>query len=190
MTWSRGVEKALWVAHSAHDGQVRKGPDQAPYVTHSMHVALMVARWGADDEVVQAALLHDVVEDCDDWTLERLESVFGERVAHIVDQLSEDKSQTWEERKLAALEGVPSLSPEALVVKAADKLHNLQSLLAELRRPGDDAAVWARFTGGRERTLAMDRRIVDALAEALRAADRGDTAADLEAVMSDLEATA
>ena len=190
MTWSEGVEKALWVAHSAHDGQVRKGPDQAPYVTHSVHVALMVTRWGGDDEVIQAALLHDVVEDCDDWTLERLQDVFGDRVAHIVDQLSEDKSQTWEERKLAAIESVPELTPDALLVKAGDKLHNLQSLLAELHRPGPDAEVWERFTGGRDRTLTMDRRIVNSLVETLTAADHRGIAAELEAVMTDLETLA
>ena len=88
---------------------------------------------------------------------------FGAHVKSIVEQLTEDKSKTWEERKRAAIEKVPHLSPEAATVKAADKLHNLQTLLAELRAAEDQDEVWKRFNGGRERTLEQDARLVEAL---------------------------
>jgi hypothetical protein len=84
-------------------------------------------------------------------------------VAQIVGQLTEDKSKTWVERKQWAIDHVPHMSPEAAAVKAADKIHNLQSLLADLRDAADSTQVWSRFRGGRELTLKMDAALVDAL---------------------------
>ena len=107
--YSRGIEKALRVAFDAHDGQFRKGAGEVPYVTHPIHACLMLARLGADKETIQAAILHDVVEDCEDWTTERVAAEFGERVAGIVADLTEDKSGTWKERKAAAIEHVPHM---------------------------------------------------------------------------------
>lgn len=161
--FSPDVERALRVAIAAHDGQVRKGIESVPYVSHPFHVALMLARWGLDDTVIQAGLLHDVVEDCEGWTHERVEAEFGAHVRAIVAELTEDKSQSWETRKRAAVDHVAHMSAPALTVKAADKLHNLQCLLTELRATTDHASVWARYKGGRERTLAMSSELVRAL---------------------------
>jgi hypothetical protein len=161
--FSPGVERALRVALEAHAGQFRKGVDAEPYAVHPLHVALMLARLGADEEVIQAGLLHDVVEDGPSWTLERLEREFGPRVRKIVAELTEDKTRPWNERKEHAIESLPRLCPEAALVKACDKLHNLNGLLAELRRTSDPGAVWLRFKGGSELTLSKDRRVVEAL---------------------------
>ena len=153
------------MAVAAHEGQYRKGAEQVHYATHPLHIAVMLARWGFEDRVIVAGLLHDVVEDCPDWTLERLDDEFGAEIAAIVRQLTEDKSRTWEERKRWAVDHVPQMTADALVVKAVDKLHNLQCLLAELEAAADVETVWARFRGGRERTLAHDEELVEALAE-------------------------
>jgi (p)ppGpp synthase/HD superfamily hydrolase len=149
---------------AAHDGQFRKGGDEAvPYFTHPAHVGIMLARWGLEEHLIVAGILHDAVEDCDDWTIERVEVEFGHHVAQIVGQLTEDKSKTWAERKQWAVDHVPHMSPEAATVKAADKIHNLQSLLADLRDVDDHESVWSRFKGGREGTLRMDGALVEAL---------------------------
>ena len=176
--FSAVVERALQVSLAAHQGQLRKSAASVPYVVHPLHVALMLARWGVDDDVIVAGLLHVVAEDAPDWTLARSEAEFGPHVAQIVGQLTEDKSKSWEERKRAGVERVPHMSPQAATVKAADKLHNLASLTAELRATDDPIGVWARFRGGRERTLVMSAELVEALsarvepkvARALRAA--------------------
>jgi (p)ppGpp synthase/HD superfamily hydrolase len=158
------VERALAVTLDAHGGQRRKG-SATPYSVHPLHVALIVAQWGADEETVAAALLHDVVEDCPEWTLAELDERFGPAVARTVAELTEDKARTWEERKEHAIASIPGLSERACVVKAADKLHNLSSLADALAAAnGDAGAVWARFCGGRERTIAKDRRLIEALA--------------------------
>jgi (p)ppGpp synthase/HD superfamily hydrolase len=156
------TDRALRLCLEAHAGQARKG-DGAPYAVHPAHVALILTQWGADPEVVQAGLLHDVVEDCAGWDIQRLERELGSRVAEIVRQLSEDKSRPWSERKQAAIEHAPHLSPDAALVKAADKLHNLRSLAESLRHTSDAAAVWARFNGGRDATLRMSERLIDVL---------------------------
>jgi (p)ppGpp synthase/HD superfamily hydrolase len=161
--FSAHVERALRVAIDAHAGQVRKGSEPVAYISHPFHVALMLARLGYDDAVLQAGLLHDVVEDCEGWTIERVESEFGPSVREIVAELTEDKSKSWEVRKRDGVNRVTRLSDGALAVKAADKLHNLESLLADLRASDDSARVWARYNGGRERTLTMSSELVAAL---------------------------
>ena len=68
--YSEGIEKALRAALKAHDGQKRKCSDLVPYISHPVHVSLILARWGLEEAAIQAGILHDVVEDCDDWTAE------------------------------------------------------------------------------------------------------------------------
>ena len=154
------VEQALRSAIAAHEGQMRKGLEPVPYVTHSFHVALILARAGLDEVVIAAGLLHDVVEDCEGWTTARVEREFGAEVARIVAELTEDKTRSWGERKQGQIDAVATLSAPALSIKAADKLHNLATLAADLRAAPDRELVWQRFSGGRERTLEMSARLV------------------------------
>ena len=163
--YSQAIERAMRASIAAHDGQWRKGGQGVPYIVHPMHVALMLSRFAMEEDVIVAGLLHDVVEDCPDWTIERVEREFGAHVAAIVRQLTEDKTQPWDERKRSAVEHVPHLSPEAASVKAVDQLHNLNSLIAELTAHRDHDEVWSRFKGGRERTLQHARELAEALAK-------------------------
>lgn len=161
--FSTEIERTLRIAERAHRGQSRKGGEGVPYVLHPIHCAISLARLGHPEHVIQAALLHDVVEDCHDWTIERVETEFGTLVAAIVAELTEDKSKTWEERKRWQIEHVAVMSRDALLVKAADKLHNLSTLVLDLENSNDHAAIWARFTASRERTIATSRALVDEL---------------------------
>ena len=157
-----GIERAIRTATVAHAGQTRKGSD-LPYITHPAHVALILVRAGASSATVQAGILHDVVEDCEDWTLERLESEFGAEVTAIVAELTEDKSKTWEERKLAAVEKAATMSSDGALVKAVDQLHNLKALEESLERASAPDEIWARFNGGREATIEMATRLLEVL---------------------------
>lgn len=161
-SFSPGIERALRTALTAHEGQTRKG-SATPYVSHPLHVAMLLARAGADEETIQAGVLHDVVEDCDGWTLERLEGEFGSRVSGIVAHLTEDKDKTWPERKQAAIDHIAEMSDEARLVKAADKLHNMSSLLADLRAADRLEDVWGNFNSSPAATLAMARGLAEAL---------------------------
>lgn len=177
------VEHALRVCIEAHNGQFRKGGQGVPYAVHPTHMALILARFGAPEPVIVAALLHDTVEDCEDWTLERVAAEFGKKVALLVDDLTEDKSKSWQERKQAAVDHVAHMSDEAVMVKAADKLHNLTSLLDQLMHATDPEEVWSQFKGGREETLRMAHALVDQLIPRLPE----ELGAELRGVMAGLD---
>lgn len=156
------MDRALQVALEAHGGQLRRGSN-APYVIHPIQVALALSGLGASVTVIQAGVLHDVVEDCDDWTYERIVQEFGAQVAGLVAEVTEDKALSWEVRKEHGIAIVPQLSEGALLIKACDKLHNLKSLAASLESVEDPEDVWGRFRGSREGTLETSNRLVEAL---------------------------
>jgi (p)ppGpp synthase/HD superfamily hydrolase len=156
------IERALQAAALAHAGQTRKGSD-LPYITHPVQVAWILMGVDAPSVAVQAALLHDVVEDCEGWTSERVRAEFGAEVAAIVEELTEVKEDSWEERKLAAAAHAATMSSTGALVKAADQLHNLSCLSASLEAAEDPSEVWKNFQGGREASIAMAQRLLDAL---------------------------
>lgn len=155
------IDAALKFAATAHASQRRKGTD-VPYIVHPVGVMLVLLQHGeADIELLAAALLHDTVEDTG-TTLAELRARFGERVAAIVEGCSEpDKSATWEHRKQHTIEHLRTAPREVQLVSAADKLHNLRSLMADEAEQGE--GLWRRFKRGREATGWYYRAIVASL---------------------------
>ncbi|XP_068203184.1 guanosine-3',5'-bis(diphosphate) 3'-pyrophosphohydrolase MESH1 [Palaemon carinicauda] len=112
----------------AHKNQRRKDPDKTPYINHPIGVAHILIEAGVEDPaVIQAALLHDTVEDTD-TTNEELKELFGSKVAGIVAEVTDDKSLDKQERKRLQIVHAASSSTEAKLVKLADKLYNLRDL--------------------------------------------------------------
>ena len=175
--------EAAAFALEAHAGQTRKGSG-VPYACHLLQVAGLVLEHGGAAPQAAAAFLHDVVEDCDDWDLERLEGEFGAEVASIVAELTVDKGRSWEERKRAGVDKVATMSKEAATVKAADKLHNLTSMVRDLTLTTNPSDFWSSFNGGRARTIEMARELVEALATRVHE----DLARSLRATLDMLEA--
>ncbi|HEY0069998.1 MAG TPA: HD domain-containing protein [Chloroflexia bacterium] len=154
------IDRAIELAARAHVGQVRKGTD-IPYIAHPYAVGLMLAQAGCEDVIVAAGILHDTVEDTD-VTLEQLREQFGERVASIVEGCSEpDRSKGWEARKEHTLAYLPTAPRDVRLVSLADKLHNARSILADLRRGGEET--WLRFKRGRTQQAWYYRGLVAAL---------------------------
>ncbi|XP_054466402.1 guanosine-3',5'-bis(diphosphate) 3'-pyrophosphohydrolase MESH1 [Anoplopoma fimbria] len=116
-------------AAEKHRSQRRKDPEGTPYINHPIGVARILSHEGgvSDIEVLQAALLHDTVEDTD-TSLEELEAKFGPVVARIVQEVTDDKSLNKQERKRQQVEHAPHCSRQAKLVKLADKLYNLRDL--------------------------------------------------------------
>jgi (p)ppGpp synthase/HD superfamily hydrolase len=145
---------ALGLAHELHAGQTRKA-SQVPYVSHPLAVTATVLEFGGSEDAAIAALLHDAVEDCGgNATLELIRARFGDHVAELVlgcSDTTESPKPPWFERKNRYLEHLPDAAPEVLLISAADKLHNLHSLVREERRHG--AEVWSFFRAGRDGTL-------------------------------------
>ncbi|XP_066962953.1 guanosine-3',5'-bis(diphosphate) 3'-pyrophosphohydrolase MESH1 [Macrobrachium rosenbergii] len=111
-----------------HKNQRRKDPEKTPYINHPIGVAHILIEGGVQDPaVIQAALLHDTVEDTD-TTNDELKEVFGPKVAGIVAEVTDDKSLDKQERKKLQIVHAASSSPEAKLVKLADKLYNLRDL--------------------------------------------------------------
>ncbi len=138
MKFSPQIYKTINTAARLHDGQERKG-DGLPYIIHPVSVALMLMEHTNDEDVLIAAILHDTVEDTG-YTKEQMEEEFGPRVAGFVMEVTElPKTLSWQERKDAYLKHLAGASREAKLICAADKLHNLGSMLAAVEKFGDEA---------------------------------------------------
>ncbi len=122
------IVRAKAFAHERHQGQTRKGLATEPYITHVAGVVELVTQFGADEETITAAWLHDVVEDCPPTSLADIESVFGARVASIVAELTDDKSLEKAERKRLQVVNASKKSPEACLIKLADKINNIHAM--------------------------------------------------------------
>jgi (p)ppGpp synthase/HD superfamily hydrolase len=113
-----------------HVAQRRKGEAAEPYMNHLTEVADLVARAteGADVDLIIAAALHDTIEDtATDY--DELAEVFGERVASLVSETTDDKSLPTPERKRLQVEHAPKASTGAKIIKIADKTSNLRAML-------------------------------------------------------------
>src|SRR6266850_1470042 len=121
--------KALAFAAHKHRDQRRKDAESSPYINHPIALADVLINEGGvtDVEVLCAALLHDTVEDTA-TTHEELVNAFGSRIARIVAEVTDDKRLPKAERKRLQVEHAPTLSPEARLVKLADKLCNLRDV--------------------------------------------------------------
>ena len=123
------VLRALRFAARKHRDQRRKGAGAPPFVNHAIEVAELLARVAGvtDPVVLQAAVLHDTIEDTPTTEAE-LREHFGAEVASIVQEISDDKEFPQEERKRLQVECAPGLSPAARLVRLADKVVNVHAV--------------------------------------------------------------
>ncbi|MDQ3244197.1 MAG: HD domain-containing protein [Gemmatimonadota bacterium] len=174
--YSDTINHAFAFAAKHHDRQVRKGT-KLPYLTHPANVAVILSRYGRDDKTVVAGILHDVVEDCvrDGYTREmltqRIGDKFGADVLAMVlgvthRRLDDDGVElSSDQRKQDYLHRLAEANDEARWVCAADKVHNANSVLSDLRRTEDPNSVWSRFSGGQPGTVKWYRAVLTRLDE-------------------------
>src|SRR5688572_27540790 len=120
---------ALAFAAERHRDQRRKDAVASPYINHPIALARVLANEAGvfDPVVLAAALLHDTIEDTE-TTAAELRERFGERIASIVLEVSDDPALPKAERKRRQIDGAASLSREAKLVKLADKTCNLRDM--------------------------------------------------------------
>lgn len=113
-----------------HISQKRKGNDAAPYINHPLEVANLLANVGKveDYDILIAALLHDTVEDTE-TTKEEIAKLFGDNVAKMVLEVTDDKSLPKVERKQKQIEHAPHLSQGAKQIKLGDKISNIRDVV-------------------------------------------------------------
>lgn len=143
------LDKAIIFAVHAHAGTERRGKG-FPYAVHPLEVVSIVATMTADQELLAAAALHDVVEDTD-YTVADIEREFGPKVARLVeaesDSLTEapdaNKTDSWHARKQATMDRLKGESLEAKTVALGDKLSNMRAIARDYAAIGDQ--LWQRF---------------------------------------------
>jgi (p)ppGpp synthase/HD superfamily hydrolase len=153
-------DRALLRAADLHRDQVRKAT-QVPYVSHLLAVCALALEFGADEDEAIAALLHDAVEDQGGpATAAAIRAEFGDRVADLVLGLSDADvvpKPPWRARKEAYLAHLRHADASTRLVSCCDKIHNARAILGDHARSG--AAVWERFSGGRDGTLWYYREL-------------------------------
>lgn len=151
------LNRALILAATAHhkQGQMRKGTD-IPYIIHPVGAMVIASGVTNDEDILIACLMHDVLEDVDTMHYDELdlERDFGLRVLSIVKDVTKDKDLlNWRDTAKAYLDHLEhKASTQALVVSAADKLHNLLSIVEDVKIHG--RSVEQRFS-----TKNMDDQI-------------------------------
>ncbi len=131
------VHAALEQARSDHEGQIRNGSGGMPYVEHPIRVTALLDEHGYGEEVLAAALLHDVVEDSE-TTLDELREKFGGTVAGLVGAMTDDESiDDYRERKAEHRERLAAAPTEAMAIYGADKLTNVSTLAAAYAEEGE-----------------------------------------------------
>ena len=158
--------RGIATASRAHDGHYRKGSG-LPYISHPMSVMLIAASVTNDEDVLLAALFHDILEDVpENYSRAEMEDEFGPRVVEIVEGVTKDSSlPSWQERADAYLEQLSHGSEESLIVAAADKFHNLSQTLEDLDRDGH--ALWERFRSTPSQQLWWYTSVRNVIAERL-----------------------
>ncbi len=154
------IEKAARIALREHAGQKRK--DGSPYVIHPFMVALKLTQHNFPETVIAAALVHDVMEDTT-FPEAELRRELGDEVVNIVKAVTNEKNEDWEAKKSKYVETVRNGPVGAKAVCAADKIHNLESLLATHAEQGPE--LWKTFTGTRAQKQWFESKVLTMLKE-------------------------
>ena len=133
------VSDAMIFASRAHDGMLRKGTN-IPYIVHPAEVAAIAATLTDDPEILAAALLHDVMEDCGVSEAELAER-FGARVAQLVKSETQerngDPAATWLVRTQGAVERIGRGDRAVRIIALSDKLSNMRAIHRDYDRDGE-----------------------------------------------------
>ena len=174
--YSDRVNHALAFAAKHHYQQAWKG-SRAPYGTSGPNTAIILTRYGRDDETVVCGILQAVVQDYvrEGYTREMLEQRIAEKFgAEVLETLltvaerrddDEGVEMSLEERRADRLDRLAKTGDRARWVCAASALHDASALLADLRRTEYPEMVWGRFAAGREGTLQGYRQLANRLVQ-------------------------
>lgn len=174
MPFTHHIQHAIDVAARCHAQHMRIGLG-LPYIVHPYSVALIAAEYDSSEDTFCAALLHDVIEDALGYTEQSMRNDFGDTVTDLVTALTEAKSgsdsietlrHNWEWRKKQYLDGLTKAPHKALIICAADSIHNLQSLMELKRLYGDTFAT--SFGASMEKKMWFYGQVVEKLKKLLK----------------------
>ncbi len=148
------VSKAFDFAYRVHYQTTRKG-STIPYITHPLNVMIILLKNNASEELLAAALLHDVVED-EEVTFQELTEKFGKKVSYLVKEVSEplalinktlNRTETWRARKEHTIKSLQKATHEVKMLSCADKLANISDMLQDHINVGEK--LWSRFNASK-----------------------------------------
>ena len=169
MQFTPRIQTAIDVAARCHATHMRIGLG-LPYIVHPYSVALIASRYDESEDTFCAALLHDVIEDADGYTERMMRDEFGETITDIVVSLTEVKHssdtietlrQNWEWRKQQYLDGLNRAPHQALIICAADSIHNLESLMQLKKLHGEKFS--ASFGASMDKKMWFYGQVVERL---------------------------
>ncbi|MHA1797348.1 MAG: HD domain-containing protein [Candidatus Helarchaeota archaeon] len=121
------MEKVIQFARKKHQGQFRKNHD-IPYIAHPIGVANILKNLNVEDDLIKVAYLHDVLEDTE-ASYEEIKTNFGERIANLVLELTNDPVEISKLGKTRYLiNKINKMSSDALTIKLADRLNNVEDI--------------------------------------------------------------
>ena len=137
------LDRAILFAVQAHAGTERRGKG-FPYIVHPMEAMSIAATMTADQEILAAAALHDVVEDTK-ISLDRIRELFGDRIARLVDTESDRLGEglDWRSRKEDSLRRLKKATYDGKIVALGDKLSNMRAIARDYTSMGE--VFWDRF---------------------------------------------
>lgn len=131
------IQRAFLYAEKAHCGQFRKSGEE--YIYHPLAVAEICTDLNLDTDAICAALLHDIVEDCPNQSLEGIEAEFGSEVTLLVDGLTKLVSIPFEDKEEEHIENLRKMflamsrDIRVILIKLCDRLHNMRTLSSHLQ---------------------------------------------------------
>lgn len=124
-----------------HEGQFRK-IDQIPYIKHPIAVAKIISRNYSNKEIIEAWLLHDVIEDVPNWR--KIMQKYPEEIYNLVDSVTEqDKSLSRKERKIAYISHIDTYNYKNLAISLSDRIQNLRDMIESLEKYWNK--IWEKF---------------------------------------------
>jgi guanosine-3',5'-bis(diphosphate) 3'-pyrophosphohydrolase len=161
------IMNAIAFAAEKHRGQFRLDAAKTAYIYHPIAVANLLNIVGIDDpNVIAAALLHDTLEDTN-TTKNELRAVFGQVVANLVQELTDDPALDGADRKAEQARKAANLTPNAKLIKLADKICNLMDVIANPPTNWDQAKKDRYFEFAKEvyKSLQGNNARLDAIFE-------------------------
>lgn len=144
-------KKAFWYAIEKHGNQVRKAEREKPAIVHLIDVGNILEEYGFDENMIAAGYLHDILEDTDVSYEELLEEFGRDIYSLVVGASEEDRSLSWEERKLGTINRIKSLDFRHKAVILADKISNTDDLINLFGRTGKSD--FSGFNRGKDKKL-------------------------------------
>ena len=167
------LNEAIKLSSHLHRNQNRKDEYNTPYVSHLYSVAALISSATDDEDIIIAGLMHDSLEDVPHYAYDDLVKDFGERVAQIVLHVAEpldaykgeDEQLPWLERKQAYLNVLCEGGVESAAVSAADKIHNTESFILDMKKEGE--AFTSRFPSSLRNKVWFHEQVLTIIREKL-----------------------